>query len=269
MYPEIFSIGFFTLRSLNVALVVGLFATAFMFWRRTKEEYYDEDEVMDGFLLSLLVGVLASRVGFIALHWDLFSLNVQKWIDIFGHPGLSGSVGIIAMGLFLFRYSTARKWDAFEVLDYWVIALCSGLSFFWVGAFLDGSNVGTETQLPWGVQFPGLLEPHHPIQLYWLVFFVGAGWFFSWVEYKYRTFQWYRASKHDAESGFIVASAIIAVSIMAALVSIVQPSLWEIAGVPIEQLVSLAGVLYGFGLLYVRSGRSLWFQPKKKQLFNS
>jgi len=43
------------------------------FWRKGREEHFPEDELFDGYLLALLVGVVASRLGFIVFSfWQLW-----------------------------------------------------------------------------------------------------------------------------------------------------------------------------------------------------
>ena len=59
MWPTLISIGTFRLQSLTVLAVVALFFTAFVFWRKGKEEHYETVELFDTFLISGLFGVIA------------------------------------------------------------------------------------------------------------------------------------------------------------------------------------------------------------------
>ncbi len=265
MFPELFAIGSFSFRTFTVFLLASFLLSAFVFWKKGKEEHYPEDQLFDGFLLSFVMGAITSRLGYILFHLDQFSINPLTWFDLFKNAGFNGLIGIVCGGFYIYRFANKKKWDAFEVLDFWTISLTLGLGLIYLGQFFDGSGVGYPTTLPIGIQFAGLFEPVHPVQLYQSVFFLILASYLSWVEFKYRNFLWYRAGKKSAQTGFLVAMALLTSGLFSFVISFVKPPLIEIVGTNMDQLLSLAVATIGGLVLYHRSGRPLPFTREKKK----
>ncbi|HEX7018358.1 MAG TPA: prolipoprotein diacylglyceryl transferase family protein [Patescibacteria group bacterium] len=259
MFPILLEIGPVVIRTLNVLMVIAFVATAFIFWRKTREEHYEEVMVFDGFLLSILFGLILSRIMFIVMRWQEFGSQIWHWFDLFGHPGFSLYALAAGATFYLYRYSVKKKWDAFEILDFWCMALSLGLSIIWLGFFFEGTAFGRPTSLPWGVTFPGVLEKHHPAQLYLAIFYFAMYLYLSWVEYRYRTFNWYRRGKNTAYTGFLISVFLLFSGLFSLALSwIMLPSMvWF--GVNGEMILSLVATMAGGILLYSRSqGGSVW-----------
>lgn len=257
MFPEIVCVGSFCLSSLSVCLALAFFVTGFIFFRKVREEHYLEMEAFDGFLLSLIAGLAIGRLAFIAVNFEQFGMSLWKWFDVITYPGVIGVAAVIGAGWYLFRYSKKFTEDAFELLDIWSISVAAGLSLVWLGLFLDGASMGNATTLPVGLPFPGLLEPHLPVQLFVAVFFLLLSLYLQWVEYRYRTYSWYRSGKKSAQSGFLISISIISSSLVWVALSFLRPTQLMIAGIPTDTGIALIGVFAGIVLLYVRSGRKI------------
>jgi phosphatidylglycerol:prolipoprotein diacylglycerol transferase len=267
MFPVLVSIGPVVIRTFSVLLVLAFFIAAFVFWRKGKEEYYAEDQLFDGFLLSAIVGFIAARIGFVVFHIETIGWNVLDWFNFIGVPGMSGMVGLIFAGAYMYHFAREKKWDPFEVMDFWAMSASIGLALVSLGAFFDGIGFGFPTTLPWGVLFPGLLEPHHPVQLYAAVCYGIVFWLLSWAEYRYRTFRWYRATKKAAETGFLLCMFIISAAFFSLVLSFMKPATFEVFTVNVDQVASIVFLVAGVLLLYVRSGRTIGWKTKKKRLF--
>ncbi len=259
MFPDIFCIASFCLRSLSIFLALGFLVAGLIFFRKVREEHYLEMEAFDGFLLSLIAGFIAGRIVFVSTHFDQFGLSIWKWFDVMTYPGVIGSVAVISAGLYLYRYSKRFTDDNFEVLDIWSISVSGGLALVWLGMFLDGASTGNATSLPIGLRFPGLLEPHLPVQLLVAIFFLALSLYLQWVEYRYRTYSWYRSGKKSAQSGFLVSFSTIAASLLWVALSFLRPSQLVLMGIALDTGLALVGVCVGILLLYVRSGRKIGF----------
>lgn len=253
MFPILFQLGPVMIRTLNVIMVIAFIATAFIFWRKTREEHYEEAMVFDGYLLSILFGLILSRIIFIILRFEHFGENALHWFDIFGHPGFSVYALAIGATYYLYRYAVKKKWDAFEILDFWSMALSLGLSLMWLGFFFEGTAFGKPTALPWGITFPGVFEKHHPAQLYLAFFYFCLYLYLAWVEYRYRTFNWYRQGKNTAHTGFLISVFLLVTGVFSFGLSWLMLPSFSLMGINGETIVSaLAGVSGGF-LLYSRS----------------
>jgi prolipoprotein diacylglyceryltransferase len=243
---------------------VGFIAAAFAFWRKAKEEHYHEEQVFDAFLLSSLVGLIAGRLGFVILHAAEFAAQPWRVFDMINSSGGNLVCGLIGASLYLNYYAKRKKWDAFEVLDFWFMALALGMVFVQLGNFLAGVGFGNETVLPWGMVFPGVFTKHHPAQLYALIFFVILYVYLQKVEYHYRTFMWYRAGKKTAQTGFLASVFLLATGIFMSLLQLIMPSQFMVNGISADLAFSVLMAVYGALLLYTRSGRSLAFWRRKE-----
>ena len=262
MFPVLFSLGPITIYSYGVFLVLAFLVTSYIFWRKGREEHYAEDELFDAFLLSLIVGMVASRIGFVALYFNHFGLQPLKWIDVFSAPGTVPVVGLLAGGIYLYRYAKRQKWNTFQILDYAALALAGGSVMVWLGNFFAGSDFGNPSTLPWALNFPGVFDRHHPTQLYAALMYLGLYLFLSWAEYHYRTFEWYRDKKHSAQTGFLFCVYCMAYGLIGIVLARLSPAKIVVFGYALDLPVRMIILIFGLAMLYRRSGRTV-FAPKK------
>jgi len=265
VFPILFSYGPVTIKTMSFFMVLAFLASAFIFWKRGREEHYREDQLFDGFLMATVFGLLAARAGYVIFNFATFGFSIIRWVDFLSYPGLSGLFGLIAGGWYLYRYAGKNRWDGYEILDFWAIAATTGLIFTSVGAFFDGSGYGYATSLPVGVTFPSLIEPHHPVQLYFFLFYLVLCFYLFWAEYHYRTFEWYRYGKKTAQTGFLISTFIIVAGLANFIFAFFKPPTLTLYGINLDMIVSLAAFVAGVMLLYVRSGRVLPFSAGSKK----
>lgn len=257
MFPLLFAWGPVSFRTINLFLIFAFLSAAFIFWRKSKEEHYEESVVFDGFLQSSFVGLLVARLAFIAFHFPTFQFNLWHWLDLVGHAGYMPLFGLLASGLYLYRYAAHKKWDVFEILDFWVLGMSLGLVFSWLGAFFDGSGFGVATSMPWGMVFPGVFEKHHPIQLYFVILYGALFWYLSWADFHYRTFGWYRAGKNTAQTGYLTSVFLIISSLFSAIIAWWRPPQFAFNNHWIDIVVYGSLCFAGCLLLWSRSGRTM------------
>ncbi len=259
MLPILFEFPFFRLKSLTLLAFLALFFSAFIFWRKGREEHYDTFEIFDVFLLSGFFGFIIGRIAFVIFHWATFSRNIFDIFNVVARPGNEPLVVLAASIYYLYRYAVKRKWDAFEVLDFYVTAISLGMTFIYAGFFLDGSYGGTFTNLPWGIITPGTFEKTHPAQLYSLFYYFLIYLYLSKMEYAYRTLEWYRFGKKTAQSGFLFSNFLIFTALFHLLTLPIRLPSFFWRGVAIDYLVYIIVFVFGLILLYKRSGRSIKF----------
>lgn len=262
MWPILFSFSFFQLRSLTVLAMIAFFFAAFIFWRKGREEHYNLFEIFDAFLLSLIFAFVMGRIFFVAINWSQFSSSWWQIFDIVHKPGNELFLALLSSAFYLYRYAHKRKWDAFEILDFWATAVSLGLCFVYIGFFLAGSYGGQFTSLPWGIVMPGNFEKTHPVQLYFVVFYLALFWYLSRMEYQYRTLEWYRKGKKTAQSGFLLSNFLICLGgFYLVMIPFRLPSV-VIGGINFDPYINLFLFVLGIMILYHRSGRSLIFWKK-------
>jgi len=179
MWPVILSIRSFNLYSFSFLLGIGFFLGVFIAYRRLKGLGLGEEKIIDGLILGSLFGLVFSRIGF----------ALENYPDI----GLSFWPGILAFFLFFVWFSRRQKWDFWLLVDELVYAVLPFGVLSQIGAFLDGSNPGLPTTMPWGVYFPGSLVKVQPLSLFLLI-----GLFLVWlcllkIEKRWRTWEWYKS----------------------------------------------------------------------------
>lgn len=265
MYPTLISLGPVAISTNSVFMLLSFLTMAFVYWRRTKEEHYSQDQAFDAFLLSAVVGLIAGRVSFMLLNFAELGRNIWHWFDVVNYPGSLEFFGLLGASLYLYRFAGKQKWDQFEVLDFWFLAMSAGMVLKQLGNFFAGTGFGNQTNLPWGVVFPGVFNPHHPAQLYSALFFLGLYIYLSWAENHYRTFIWYRAGKKTAQTGFLTCVFLVTTGIFNLLMILIRPIQLEIFNFGLDYLI-YGGMLIGGGvLLYLKSGRSFLLNNKKSQ----
>ncbi|NCO12637.1 prolipoprotein diacylglyceryl transferase [Candidatus Pacearchaeota archaeon] len=271
MWPVIFSLGNFELRTLTVFTVLSLFSAGFVFWKRGREEHYSEMDLFDGFLLSLLIGFFFGRLAYIFFNIEQLGINLIKWLDIFSYPGVNSIIMFTIAGIYLYRFALKKNWDVFEVLDFSVGAFSISQFFLWFGLFLDGSSFGVKTDLPVGMIFPGLFEKHHPIQLYYMIFYLALFTYLSRVEYNYRTFSWYRFGKKTAQTGFLTSMFFIFSGLFSLIVNFFSLPALVVNGIRLDFFLSIFGLIFGLFLLGLRSGRisTKFFGKRNRRLLEN
>lgn len=244
---------------LNFFSVFALLATAFLFWRKGREEHFEVDQLFDGFILSTVAGLLAARLTYVALHFSSYGWSVAKWLNFFGERGLFLPVGLAVAGFYLFSYAKKRAWDAHGLLDLWLPAVAVGLGILLLGVGLttlggvgEGSGatlVFTNWQLPYAFILAGLS--------------FALARYLMWLELRYRSFLWYRSAQNLALSGFVWAFGLL----LLAILFLVSSFLFVETGSSLvkwtERFFYFAGIWLGGGILLWRAGK---LGPKRKKI---
>ena len=235
----------------NLFLVFAVFTSGFVFWKRGKEEHFAEDQLFDGFLLSVIVGFIVARIFFILLHFDSFGWSVVTWLNIFSHGGLALPFGVIATIFSLTRFSKTNNWDVFGILDMWMPGLLIATSIQQIGVFVQGQS--PTVNLPFFA---------FPITLFIGGLLLGASRYLYWLEYRYRTFAWYKSGQDTAKTGFIFAVGLIILGIL----FISTLSVKSAGNRHFEQIIMFgvygSSLFAGLMLLFKRSGT---FTTNKKR----
>jgi prolipoprotein diacylglyceryltransferase len=257
MWPILISIGSFQISTAWLVLALGFLLSGFAFWRRGKEEHYSELSLFDGFLLSFIVGLLGARLLFIILHFSQFGWNVLDWFSFSSRPGSLELGFLIFSTFFMYRFALRKKWDAFEMLDFWSLSLTLWLLFSSLADFVSGAGRGKFTQWGMGVIFPGAIERTHPVQLYLAIFYLLLYGYLIWVESRYRIFEWYRLGRKSAQTGFLISTFFIFFSLFSALMLLFRLPEMLVFGWGFDVWVYILGAIIAVQLLLRRSDKPL------------
>ncbi len=179
MYPEIFSIGPFPLRSYGLTLAISFFFGVMYVKYMTKKDGKDFEPYLTLAYILIFCGVIGARVSYVLFHLSDFQ---GHWMDTFnpfggnefGISGLNLYGGVILSIIGGWLYCKIKKLPINETFDYFAPTLAFGLGVTRIGCFMNGCCFGTPTDLPWGISFPAGSLPFyifqdqhlHPAQLY-------------------------------------------------------------------------------------------------------
>ena len=137
--------------------------------------------------------------------------------------------------------------SALRLFDLLIPALLIGMFFGNIGAFLDGINYGSPTNLPWSVVFRSAtvkyISPIHPTQLYGALYCLGTGLFLLSVLKKL----------HGRLVGFVTELSIFIFSFFKFFEEFFRgDEALKIGSLRIAQIIAFIGMCVGLFLLYRR-----------------
>jgi phosphatidylglycerol:prolipoprotein diacylglycerol transferase len=254
MIASLLNISFLTSYSFGFFSVLALFLGSFVFWKKGKEEHYDEHELIDLIVISILWGLIGSRVVYISLNFSDFGLNLLYWLSFWSRPGMHWT-GLFGVGLLFFiKYCRNRKWNTYKVLDLSVIGISLAQAIVNLGVFLSASPIGITTKLPIGIIFPGSFEKRHPIGLYACILWLVVFFCLYWLEGKYRRFIWYQKYKGDSLPGFLFFVYMISSGIIGGFLSLFSVTSLIYSGINVDFTIRFILILIGCTAIFLRSG---------------
>jgi len=172
MYPILFQIGHFELRSYSVivglAFVVGL-------WMATKEagrKGIAQQAVQDFACWALLGGVLGARIYYVIFSQSDYFLK-NPWEIFAVWQGGIGVIGSLLGGLGAALWYTRRKNISFlRFADALAPAIPLGQTIGQFACLLNGDSWGKPAEVPWAITYTDprslapLKIPLHPIEIY-------------------------------------------------------------------------------------------------------
>jgi phosphatidylglycerol---prolipoprotein diacylglyceryl transferase len=167
--PVFLSIGPLQFRWYGLMYVLAFVATYLIIKGEVKRRGLPltGDDVSDLVFQGALGVVLGGRLGYILFYKLSFYLSHPLQVFAVWEGGMSfhgGFLGVIAAFLL---YARRKNIPFFTLID--MAALCApvGLGLGRIGNFINGELYGRQTDVPWGIVFPGGGGvPRHPSQLY-------------------------------------------------------------------------------------------------------
>lgn len=172
MYPVFFEIGPLTIFSLWLFIAIGLLIALLVIYKLTKKNRLKLEILTEMSMPLFLIALVVSRLVYIIKNYELFfqNFNFEKIIHflIIGDKGLSVWGGIGGLIVTLLYLCHRKKEQFLRWLDIITVGILSALIFGNIGAFLDGTNYGNPTDLPWGITLENSVYtvPIHPVQIY-------------------------------------------------------------------------------------------------------
>lgn len=187
MYPIIIEAGFVTVFSLWFFVAAGFTAGSLVFVHLAKRARVRFNLLTDNSFGLFLWTLLISRAFFVLTHPDLYFYNMNlgtMWSVVsVWDKGLSFWGAVLGWVSGISYLGRKRNESVLKLFDILTPSLMIGVFFGCIGAFLDGINYGTPTELPWGMTFRSAnvkyISSIHPTQLYGAIYslLLGAGLF--------------------------------------------------------------------------------------------
>jgi phosphatidylglycerol:prolipoprotein diacylglycerol transferase len=174
MYPELFSIGSFTVSTFGLMLAIAFLVGSWITAIRMEEEGLDPELAWNLLVWVMLGGIAGSKLYFAA---DTALRTGRPFMDLlFARDGITWYGGLVMATLVGAAGCRYYGVSVKKVMDCTAIAGAVGQALGRVGCFLVGDDYGIATNVPWGVSFPVGAPPTtelvHPTQLYevaWLL----------------------------------------------------------------------------------------------------
>lgn len=167
--PVIFQIGPLAVRWYGMMYLLGFIGGYVVMNHICKKRQFPvtADHISDLLFYGVLGVVLGGRFGYTLLY--NFHYYSRHPLEIFAvwEGGMSFHGGTIGVVVALAVYCVRHKFPFLLIADIVVAAVPVGLGLGRIGNFINGELWGRETDLPWGMVFPGAGPyPRHPSQLY-------------------------------------------------------------------------------------------------------
>ena len=135
-------------------------------WRDNKPAMTADD--VDELLLWVAAGVVVGgRLGHVLFYEPSYYFENPLQVFAIWRGGMAFHGGLLGSGLAMFLFARRKGLVALSVMDVVAAAVPIGLFFGRMANFVNGEIVGTPTDMPWGMVFPGWgEEPRHPAMLY-------------------------------------------------------------------------------------------------------
>jgi len=198
--PEIFSIGFLSIRWYSLGYVLAFLSLlVLIYWRINKKEFSSnklpkdkvEGIVLDVLLVSIFSMMVGARLGYFVFYdwqtifsnpWEIFIPGKEGFFGFSFHGGLLGAL----IGALVYTKNKKISFKAISNLS--IPAIPLGLFWGRLGNFFNGELWGKKTSQPWGMYADSRDQSlSHPSQLYEAL---GEGFLIFIILWKIRNKKW-------------------------------------------------------------------------------
>jgi phosphatidylglycerol:prolipoprotein diacylglycerol transferase len=175
MYPVLFQLGSFELRSYGIIVALSFFLGLWLSTREARRKGLDPRLVQDFAFFALLGGIIGARIYFILFSNPAYFLQNPWEIIAVWHGGI-GIIGGLAGGfLTALWYCRRKKLSFWRFADTLAPGVALGQTLGVFACLLNGDSYGKPTDLFWAItytdprSFAPLNVTLHPIEIYEMV----------------------------------------------------------------------------------------------------
>ena len=230
-------LGPFTLPAGPVALILAFYLTLEIGDREGRRLGLRKDLISNAAFLSLVAGVAAARLAYVAENFSSYQLDWSQIIAVnLGTLDVTAGalVGLLAGYIYLQRRNV--KWSV--LADALAPALALALAVWSLGNLLTGDAYGAAARnLPWAIFLWG--EPRHPVQVYEMLAYLAI---FTFMQFRAPREPWFEGARFW-----------LAVALLAGARVLLEPfrgdSVAWLAGLRSMQVLALVGMTTAAALL--------------------
>lgn len=152
MYPILFHIGNFPIRSWGIMVLLGIMAGLWVSMKLAKREGIDPEKIVDFIIYAVIGGVLGARIWEVIFGWEKFSANPVEAFK-FWDGGLSIQGGVVAGLIICIWFARKNGISVWKFTDVVAPGLILGQGIGRIGCLLNGDAYGIPTSLPIGIVY--------------------------------------------------------------------------------------------------------------------
>lgn len=174
MHPILIQTKYFTLNTLWIFIITSLIGGMYMFIKYSVKNGLKIQFISQHSWQLIFYTLLGARIASIITNYQsyFYEFSSTAFFRLFHlwDKGLSFWGGALGFLIYLNHICKREKQDIFKWLDSLIPPMLFAMAIVHLGNFFEGANYGTETSLPWGVNFesPSIryTVPIHPVQIY-------------------------------------------------------------------------------------------------------
>lgn len=166
--PVLFRIGFLEVRYYGLAYILGILLAYLVLRHYVKKGALKlTSNELEDLMFYIIAGlILGGRLLYFLFYSPLTYLKDPLEIFRLWHGGMSFHGGLIGISVAVLLFCSKHKIKFYDIADLIVIPGALALFFGRIANFINGELIGTVTNVPWCVQYPGVSGCRHPSQTY-------------------------------------------------------------------------------------------------------
>ena len=164
LFPGFLQLGSLRLPVYGLFAAAGLIAALWLSQRTAQRIKLSSDKLWDAGVVAVIAAFAASRVLLVASDLPSF---LKYPLLVLALPSLTYG-GMLLTGMLVYAWLRWKRMPVLDVLDAWVPCGALLAAVLNIAHFVEGTDAGMPTSLPWGVVTPGdtVLGRVHPVEIY-------------------------------------------------------------------------------------------------------
>lgn len=139
MLGKLLVLGGFKIHTSSLFLLMAVLCASYIIWKEGKKDGFDEENLFDAIIASLLSGVFTGRVVFAFLSFTS-PINIIKHILLFWTPGIDILGAIFGIVFIIFVWSRYQSYSIYRILDVFTLGVIFAIPvFLFSTVFIEGN----------------------------------------------------------------------------------------------------------------------------------